>query len=539
MTKNYAAFFISSVLILLLWFWLNPPAPQAPQQHPAAAAEAQIQREISYERPAPQAAALRHDHAQALENLQVDEQEFVIETEKYKVVLTNRGAAIRSFMIREVSGLVDLVAEGSPPVMANFPGANFAVNQIAENILEFTHASPQGWTVVKTYTFSKTDFLHDLQIELHRTHEEARLPGIDVSWGPGLGTAESELRENLSVTRVTALPRTPGERLRNFRNVMSEPADLFRWAAIDNRYFLVAFIPERPADFSAVTSSRRDRNSPYTVTLNSEGGGNENMRVYNLRFYVGPKGYSFLRTYGLGLEHTVEFGRWFSFLGRTALSALMYLYGITGNFGWAIIMLTVMIQILVFPLTLKSFRATAAMKHIQPKIKEIQAKFKQDPQRLSAEMMNLYKTQKVNPLGGCLPMLLQLPIFWAFFTMLRNAYEIRNAPWILWVSDLSMPDALTQIGGVNLNVLPLVMGLGMFFQQRMTAVTADPMQQKIMMWLPVIFTFMFWRFPSGLVLYWLTNSICSMTVQFFVLKKDAKNRAAQTLTPAGGGRKHA
>jgi YidC/Oxa1 family membrane protein insertase len=135
-------------------------------------------------------------------------------------------------------------------------------------------------------------------------------------------------------------------------------------------------------------------------------------------------------------------------------------------------------------------------------------------------MINIYRTQKVNPLGGCLPMLLQLPIFWAFFTMLRNAYELRSAGWILWVKDLSAADHFIMIGSFCIHLLPLIMGFGMFLQQKMTAVTSDPTQKKIMYIMPILFTFMFWSFPSGLVIYWITNSVISMIEQYFVLKKE-------------------
>jgi YidC/Oxa1 family membrane protein insertase len=181
-------------------------------------------------------------------------------------------------------------------------------------------------------------------------------------------------------------------------------------------------------------------------------------------------------------------------------------------------MLTVIIQILVFPLTLKSFKSSAVIKRVQPIIKDIQSRYKDNPQRLKAEMLNIYRSQKVNPLSGCLPVLLQLPIFWAFFTMLRNAYELRNERWILWVKDLSAADQFMQFGSFDLNLLPLIMGIGMFFQQRMT-VTSDPVQRKTMYIIPAIFTFMFWSFPSGLVIYWLTNSLISTIEQYFIIKK--------------------
>ena len=224
----------------------------------------------------------------------------------------------------------------------------------------------------------------------------------------------------------------------------------------------------------------------------------------------------------MGLEKTVDFG-FFGFLGKLATSALFALYGLTNNYGWAIIIMTIIIQILVLPLTLKSFRAMAGMKKIQPIMKEIQTKYKNDPKRLQVEMMNLYKTHKVNPFGGCLPMLLQLPIFWALFQTLRNAYELRYSPWILWVKDLSASDSLFYMGSIAFNMLPLIMGLIMFLQQKMTTATSDPTQRKMMYIMPIIFTLMFWGFPSGLVLYWLTNSVVSIFVQFFVLRKYEQN----------------
>ena len=243
-------------------------------------------------------------------------------------------------------------------------------------------------------------------------------------------------------------------------------------------------------------------------------------KEYLVNFYLGPKGYTYLKTYGLDLEKTVDFG-FFGFLGKGAFAILTFLHNITNNYGWAIIILTLMIQVLILPLTLKSLRSMAAMKRIQPMIQDIQNKYKDNPQRLQAEMLNIYKSQKVNPLGGCLPMFLQLPIFWAFFTMLRNAYELRCEPWILWVKDLSAADQFMQLGAFNLNLLPLIMGLGMFLQQKMTTATSDPTQKKIMYIMPIVFTFMFWTFPSGLVLYWLTNSIVSMILQYIVIRKDS------------------
>ncbi|MBD3271461.1 MAG: membrane protein insertase YidC, partial [Elusimicrobia bacterium] len=197
-----------------------------------------------------------------------------------------------------------------------------------------------------------------------------------------------------------------------------------------------------------------------------------------------------------------------------ALNTLYFFKGITGNYGWSIILLTMCLQVILFPLTMKSFKASMAMKKLQPHIKQIQAKYKEDPKRLNVEMMNLYKSTGTNPFGGCLPMLFQIPIFWALFTTLRNAFELRGAPFIFWIKDLSVHDPFY--------VLPILMGIAMLVQQRLVSVSADPQQARMMMFMPIIFTFFFLKFPAGLVLYWFTNSILTMIGQLLIMKKEAK-----------------
>jgi YidC/Oxa1 family membrane protein insertase len=362
--------------------------------------------------------------------------------------------------------------------------------------------------------------MNNLTISLSKVRADAVLAQVELEWGPGLGTDEKEQKENVSLTRALAFSAAKPGKIKKLKKE-SVSAPLYRWAAIDNRYFLAAFIPEKSIDFDQIIPSRLDKKRPYSITITANAPKESESKEYSINFYLGPKGYTYLKTYNLGLEKAVDFG-FFGFLGKLAFSVLSFLHNVTGNYGWAIIILTLIIQVLILPLSLKSYKAMAGMKRVQPMIKDIQAKFKDNPQRLQAEMMNLYKSQKVNPLGGCLPMLLQLPIFWAFFTMLRNAYELRNEAWILWVKDLSAADQIMQLGVFNLNLLPLIMGLGMFFQQKMTTAAADPMQRRIMYIMPIVFTFMFWTFPSGLVLYWLTNSVCSMILQFAIMKTDKR-----------------
>ncbi len=267
----------------------------------------------------------------------------------------------------------------------------------------------------------------------------------------------------------------------------------------------------------------KSKENPGVISLASSVGeiDAQGSKRWEIDIYGGPKGYTQLKQLGFGLEHAVDFGM-FGFLGKWALKALYYLRGVTGNYGWAIILLTVALQVIVLPLTVKSFQSTLAMKKLQPKLQELQKRYKGDAMRLNQETMKLYKDSGTNPFGGCLPMILQIPVFWAFFTMLRNAYELHGAPWMGWIRDLSIKDPFY--------VLPLVMGGGMFLQQKLSGpMGGDPAQAKIMMLMPVVFTFMFLNFPSGLVLYWLTNSLVGITVQYYLSQRDTSKTAKATL----------
>jgi YidC/Oxa1 family membrane protein insertase len=500
---------LSAVVIFGWYFFLAPKVPyQISDQLQTEESKCQSPADLAYGKNS----QTQNGHLNQL----FKEEEITVETEKYKAVLTNKGAAVVNWFVREKSGeWVDLVFPGSSPVMANFPDIIYeTVYKSADKII-FKHVSDEGWKITKIYNLSGS-YMHNINIIVEKD-SSISVPEITLQWGPGLGTDVKETKENVFLSRVLAYTLNRPYKLKKLKTDVGN-ASVYKWAAVDNRYFLAAFIPEKPSDFDKIIPSRLDKKHPYSLTLTAAVPKNIIKKVYSVNFYLGPKGYTYLKSYNLGLEKTVDFG-FFGFLGKIAFAVLMFFYKVTHNYGWAIIMITVVIQILVLPLTLKSLRSAAAMKRIQPVIKDIQARYKDDPKRLQIEMLNIYRSKKVNPLGGCLPMLLQLPIFWAFFTMLRNAYELRNESWILWVKDLSASDQFMHFGNFNLNLLPLIMGIGMFFQQYMTAAVTDPMQKKMMYLMPLIFTFMFWSFPSGLVIYWITNSIISMLEQYFIMKE--------------------
>ena len=224
--------------------------------------------------------------------------------------------------------------------------------------------------------------------------------------------------------------------------------------------------------------------------------------------YIGQKNFNTLKSINPVLTNAIEYG-WFTFASKPLFQLLSWLHGIFGNWGWSIIALILLIRIILYPLTYKGMMSMQKIKEISPKIKELQTKYKGDPQRMNAAVMDMYKKHNANPLGGCLPMFLQIPIFFAIYRVLLNAVELQGAEWILWIHDLSRMDSYF--------ILPLLMGASMYYQQKLTPNNfTDPMQEKVFKFLPVIFTFFFVTFPSGLVLYWFVNNLFSIAQQFIV-----------------------
>ena len=286
------------------------------------------------------------------------------------------------------------------------------------------------------------------------------------------------------------------------------------WASNIQHHFLVAMIPEQnqPYTFSA---SADPANELYKVAMVGQTPVTVRPGLtaqVSTTFFVGPKIQEQLKDVAQGLELSVDFGK-LTFLSSPLFWLLNKTHQLVRNWGLAIILVTLLIKLLFYPLTEASGRSMAKMRKVQPRIKAIQDRHKDDKQAQSQAMMELYKKEKVNPMAGCLPMLIQIPFFIAFYWVLLESVEIRQAPFFLWIQDLSSRDPYF--------VLPLLMGLGMFFQQKLNPAPPDPMQAKIMTAMPIMFTAMFAFFPSGLVLYWLTNSLLSIAQQWKI------NRAAQ------------
>jgi len=228
----------------------------------------------------------------------------------------------------------------------------------------------------------------------------------------------------------------------------------------------------------------------------------------HLNGYIGPKEYKVLKSIHPQLEDAIEFG-WFTFLSKPFFKILHWIHDHIGNWGWAIIIFTILVKLVLFPLSYKGMMSMQKLKDLAPKMKELREKYKGDPAKLNMKMMEMYKKQGANPMGGCLPMILQIPVFFALYRVLLNAVELQGAPWILWIQDLSKMDPYY--------VLPILMGISMWLQQKVTPSNiTDPMQEKIFKWFPVIMTVFFVTFPAGLVLYWLTNNILTIAQQYYI-----------------------
>ncbi len=519
MNKRTILAVIISFLILVVWSRFFGPAPQDTEQGQNTDTE--------------QSNIAKQETIPIHEQEQRRVQEIIVETETCKILLSTQGASIIEWKIKEkvkgVEQLVNLSLDNSPNISA-FENIIFDVDKDSlvlnkenpQDSIKFTGLIEKGLLISKEYTFYKNDYLVDVDILLENNTDNQIKKNILLKWGPGIGINEKAIEENLSSIRAMYYidgqfkkKAKPGE----YKGDVS-------WTAIDNRYFVLALIPMKN-DFSEVVVTKDDislaiikgkgilnpkekiisRNTklPSIGLSHSLSLSAKQQKSLKLRIYGGPKLYDSLKSLSVQMESVISLGMFG--LGKVILSILTFFYKWGHNYGVAIILMTCVIQVFLFPLSSKSYKSMHSMQKIQPLVAQIKEKYKDDPKRVNVEVMNLYKTHKVSPFGGCLPLLLQIPIFWSLFTTLRTTIELRYVPF-LWIPDMASYDPFF--------ILPIIMGGSMFIQQKMT--TVDSSQAKMMVFMPVLFTFLFMKFPAGLVLYWLVNNILTILGQMFILK---------------------
>jgi len=465
------------------------------------------------------------------------EQTVIVETDLVRVGLSNRGGVIRSWELKRYHTAppdekpVQLVYQGGKfrgPLSITVPSVD-ADKTLREGlysidkdftILDVSH--PVGHVtlrfndplthigVEKRLTFRYDTYVVDISVALEGVSEPYNVElgtnfGI-VEWGDGfIGLIGSASLVDDKVEKET--PDTELER-----------KGAVQWVALQDKYFLSVLMPKQAS--AALVKKEGDKVVSAGVRMPSS----EATHSVVLQLYAGPKEYDTLRSLRVGLEDTIDFG-WFIFGSWTVVKSvakpifyvLRFIHEYTFNYGVTIILLTLAIKLLFVPLQYKSYKSMKMMQLIQPKVAAVQEKFKDDRDRLNKELIKLYRDQKVNPVGGCLPMVLQMPVFVALFNILYMTIDLRQAPFMLWITDLSVQDPYY--------VLPVIMGATMVIQQKITPTTMDPTQAKIMLVLPVFMTFLFVNFPAGLVLYWLTNNVLTISQQVFTDRFLFRNKA--------------
>jgi len=394
-------------------------------------------------------------------------------------------------------------------------GTKFVLSSGLENLeVRLDWSAPDGTLVRKLYTFHRNSYVVELKYDIVNRTKKDRDVFLYTQFLHQYVEQQSGFTTLPTYTGgVIYTPDKKYEKI-NFddmrEKVLARDVD-GGWIAILQHYFVGAWLPPTGQKLQFYTESQgRDRLTIGTKTLTPLSIGAGKTGELKTRLYAGPKEHHRLEQAAEGLVLTVDYG-WLTVIAAPLFWTLEWLFKLVHNWGWAIILLTLLIKIVFYPLSVASYRSMAQMKKVQPRIQQLKERYKDDKQKFQQAMMELYKSEKINPLGGCLPILIQIPVFIALYWVLLESVELRLAPWALWIHDLSSPDPYF--------VLPVLMGATMLAQQWLNPQPLEDMQKKIMYILPVIFTVMFLFFPSGLVLYWVVQNFLSIAQQWSITRQ--------------------
>ncbi len=470
-----------------------------------------------------------------------------IDTDLFQVIFSNRGGVVKSWSLKKYkdhSGnpqqLVNTAAHAGLPMSLYFPTRKPAVD--LNQALYKMEADPSGLALSfdysngqvaahKSFRFQKNSYLLDVSSEV--TDGGTPVPS-ELEWRGGFGDMaatnpagdQQTLRYDLTDSKLREEGAKAG------KDGPATATGSFSFAGIQDKYFVAAFLPEQSAPVSVTTFSDNEVTPNMTKPVPFAGAAVSNGPTNRFSLYVGPKDIDILRRVNPKLEQVVDFG-WLAILSKPLFLVVNYVaVSLIHNYGWSIVLVTIALNFVLFPLKITSMKSMKKMQALQPQIASINDKYKnvslRDPKKAdqNQEVMDLYKKHGVNPMGGCVPMLLQIPFFIAFYKVFSVSVEMRGASW-LWVSDLSQPETLA------IHILPIIMIVSQFVMQKMTPTTAggDPNQQKMMQFMPLIFGFMFYNLSSGLVLYYLTSNLVGVVQQLFFNRTSIANVAAQSVQP--------
>ncbi|OPX39126.1 MAG: membrane protein insertase YidC [Desulfobacteraceae bacterium 4484_190.2] len=552
MEKRTILAFALSFLVLILWsFLFNPSKDQVSKK--SETPETVAQKTVSQ---SPETASAPHaaiskapEETKIKLNPETDEKEVVVDTPLYRAVFTNAGPTIKSFKLKEYR---ETVAPDSPPIelinlykktsdflVISFDGVSVDRNkkpiyQVEQQKIRlepgsspknliFRTTTPSGISISQNFHFYPNQYRIDLHVDVINQSGEIVTGAFvaDIKALPPKGKKSYYSYVGLVLLLDDKLKQIKTKKISE-EKVLSGQID---WMAYEDSFFISAVIPDPPSKGSfkgrlLPSGVLEGTYLPSSISLKPT---EQISSSYTL--YLGPRDMGILKQLGKNLDKAVNFG-WTDIIAKPLLYTLRFFNHYINNFGVSIILLTILIKILFWPLTHKSYKSMKEMQKLQPRMAKIREKYKNNKAQLNKEMMGLYKTYKVNPMGGCLPMIVQLPVFFALYRILGSAIELRQAPFMFWINDLSAPDRLFNFSfsipfmkpPYGIPVLTLLMGASMFLQQKMTPTPGDPTQAKLMMFLPLIFTFMFINFSSGLVLYWLVNNLLSIGQQYRIYK---------------------
>jgi len=382
--------------------------------------------------------------------------------------------------------------------------------------------SPAGVKLTKTYTFVRGSY----EVKVDQVINNGSGVAVDpLAYYQIIHDSESNQGTKMMPTFTGGAYFTDADKYKkvNFANMTKEPLSKLAkdgWVGLVQHYFVSAWIPQAKESQEFYTKDLGNKIFAIGTKMSLSSVPPGASKVLNAKLYMGPQTHDDLVKAAPGLEYTVDYG-WLSFIASPLFMILSIIQDLVGNWGYSIILLTVLIKLAFYPLSASGYRNMAQMRELAPRLQSLKEKFGDDRQKMQQGMMELYKKEKINPMGGCLPILVQIPVFISLYWMLLASVEMRHAPFILWITDLSAPDSLfghipeflPLVGGMPIGLLPILMGISMIIQTKLNPKPADPMQAKVMAIMPIVFSIFFFFFPAGLVLYWLVNNVLSIAQQ--------------------------
>ena len=519
-----------TAVILIVWFTLFDK-----MKIDKEAPEAVPQKKEIVQKPEPTPAVQPVDMPPAVDarTSTGEARDIVVETQLYTATFTTRGARLTSFKLKNYMTTMGKDAQPEEILKTPMPtlklngGSNDAaliyetsregsvtIEKTGE-VIEFHAEASPGVILKKIFTLDPRTYLLGYQTVIeNRTSEPMAVSGEI------LYNNLYPLDEKLKGYAFQGPVLLNGKHLEEFKVDKVKKVDSYRdftgeiqWFGYEDKYFLHAIINKSSPETTLTIKRTSDKIIELHYSLSSTTIQPGSSLTRENLIFIGPKEIKTLKAAGHDLIKALDFG-FFDIIAKPLLVSMNWIYRYTMSYGWAIIVLTIIIKILLYPLTLKSFTSMKELQKIQPLMKEIQQQYKDDKQKMNQELMRLYQEHKINPMGGCLPMLLQIPILFALYKVFYQAIELRHTPFHIvgtWLPDLSAADPYY--------ITPVLMGVSQFVMQKMTPTAGDPTQQKIMLFMPVLFTFLFLNFPSGLVIYWLISNMLSIIQQAYINRK--------------------